>query len=119
MVVLILVLRERGAVYVPTLAAIAAHLRSPWPSVVGAVLPWSVLRSASRFSPVLRSPLRGSLALSPGPAWSVMPYAAPLRSTPSASRRETRRHFVPSRSLLGRSRRSAPLRARCPFGKRV
>lgn len=34
---------------------------------------------------------------------------APLRSTPSASGRETRRHFVPSRSLLGRSRRSAPL----------
>lgn len=34
---------------------------------------------------------------------------APLRSTPSASSRETRRHFVPSRSLLGRSRRSAPL----------
>ena len=42
----------------------------------------------------------------------VLPYAAPLRSTPSASSRETRRHFVPSRSLLGRSRRSAPLRGR-------
>jgi hypothetical protein len=63
---------------------------------------------------------------SPVPAWSVMPYPhpprqrschggcypAPLRSTPSASSRETRRHFVPSRSLLGRSRRSAPLRGR-------
>ena len=64
----------------------------------------SSVRSAS----VLRSPL----ALSAVPAWLAMSSPAPLRSTPSASRRETRRHFVPSRSLLGRSRRSAPLRGR-------
>jgi len=66
------------------------------------------------------------------PAWSVMPYPhpprqrschggcypAPLLSTPSASSRETRRHFVPSRSLLGRSRRSAPPASRRSAARR-
>ena len=70
-----------------------------------------VLRERGAVRPHARR-YRGSLALSPVPAWLAMSYPAPLRSTPSASRRETRRHFVPSRSLLGRSRRSAPLRGR-------
>ena len=78
--------------------------RTPTPELVDTRLKqlrtyrWSSYRAYAGYAPV--------------PAWLVMPYAAPLRSTPSASRRETRRHFVPSRSLLGRSRRSAPLRGR-------
>ena len=117
-----MVLGERGDVYGPTLAA--TPLACIFPGRVSSVqscpgLAWSVMLSRE-VCPALRrgSPRsyarrwRGSRYMSRVPAWLVMPYAAPLRSTPSASRRETRRHFVPSRSLLGRSRRSAPLRGR-------
>ena len=101
--------------YGPTLAAIAARSRYPLAA-----------RRGCSPAPVLRSPLSRLARVIPGPGvvGDALPhpprqrschggcYPAPLRSTPSASSRETRRHFVPSRSLLGRSRRSAPLRGR-------
>ena len=103
-------------------------LAYPWPRVVGAVLVGPTLAASVsvRLSPDYAA-TRARLAVRvAGLVSSVLSYphpprqrschggcyAAPLRSTPSASSRETRRHFVPSRSLLGRSRRSAPLRGR-------
>jgi len=81
---------------------------------LGLVRAWGRVRPhARRYAARLRSPwpsCRCGPTLAAGAARGTCP--APLRSTPPASRRETRRHFVPSRSLLGRSRRSAPLRGR-------